>query len=80
MQDGATPHRTKEVFEAIYNVYGNRVIGLGHPKFVYGRIELPPYSPDLNRCDFFFWHYIKITVIPEIQQQQKNWWKLLEKM
>ena len=23
MQNGATPHRTKEVFEAIYNVYGN---------------------------------------------------------
>ena len=32
MQDGATPRRTKEVFEAIYNVYGNRVIGLGYPK------------------------------------------------
>ena len=28
MQDGATPHRTEEVFEATYNVYGNRVIGL----------------------------------------------------
>ena len=29
MQDKATPHRTKERFEAIYNVYENRVIGLG---------------------------------------------------
>ena len=34
MQDGATPHRTKEVFEAIYNVYGNRVIGLGTPNLL----------------------------------------------
>ena len=39
MQDGATPHRTKEVFEAIYNVYGNRLIGLGYPKFDHGGIE-----------------------------------------
>ncbi|EZA60801.1 hypothetical protein X777_13633, partial [Ooceraea biroi] len=29
MQDGATPHRTQEVFETIHKVYGNRVIGLG---------------------------------------------------
>ena len=53
MQDGATPHRTKEVFKAIYNVYRNRVIGLGYPKCAQGEIEWPPYSPDLNPCDFF---------------------------
>ena len=52
-QDGATPHHTKEVFEAIYNVHGNRVIGLRYPKFAHGGIEWPPYSPDLNPCDFF---------------------------
>ena len=27
MQDRATSHHTKKYFEAIYNVYGNRVIG-----------------------------------------------------
>ena len=59
MQNGATPHRTKEVFEAIYNVYENRVIGLGYPKFAYSEIEWPPYSPDLNPCNFFSWVYIK---------------------
>ena len=59
MQDGATPHRTKEVFEAIYNVYGNRVIGLGYPKFAHGAVEWPPYSPDLNLYYFFLWGYIK---------------------
>ena len=59
MQDGATPHRTKEVFEAIYNVYGNRVIGLRYPKFAHGEIAWPPYSPDLNPYDFFLWVYIK---------------------
>ncbi|EZA55091.1 hypothetical protein X777_05363 [Ooceraea biroi] len=51
MQDGATPHRTQEVFETIHKVYGNRIIG--------GRLEWPPYSPDLNPCDFFLWGYIK---------------------
>ena len=59
MQDGATPRCTKEVFEAIYNVYGNRVIGLGDPKFAHGGIEWPPYSLDLNPCDFFLCGYIE---------------------
>ena len=59
MQDGATPHRSKEDFEAVYNVYGNRVIGLGCPKFAHGGIKWPPYSPDLNSCDFFLQGYIK---------------------
>ena len=59
MQDRATPHRTKGVVEANYNVYGNRVICLGYPKFAHGGIELLPYSPDLNPCDFFLWGYIK---------------------
>ena len=59
IQYGATPHRTKEVFDAIYNVYVNRVIGLGYPKFANGGIEWAPYSPDLNLCDFFLWGYFK---------------------
>ncbi|XP_032674693.1 uncharacterized protein LOC116845748 isoform X2 [Odontomachus brunneus] len=59
MQDGMTPHRTREVFEAIYEVYEDRVIGLSCPKFFQGGIEWPPYSPDLNPCDFFLWGYIK---------------------
>lgn len=54
MQDGGTPHRAiREVFESIHEVYGNRVIGLGYPKFAHGGLEWPPYSPDLNPCDFF---------------------------
>ena len=59
MQDWATPHRTKGVFEAIYNVYENRVIGLGYPKFPHEGIEWPRYSSDLNPCDFSLWGYIK---------------------
>ena len=59
MQDGSRPHHTKEVLETIYNVHGNRVIGLEYPKFADEKIEWPSYSPDLNRCDFFLWGYIK---------------------
>ncbi|XP_046422204.1 uncharacterized protein LOC124180565 isoform X1 [Neodiprion fabricii] len=55
MQDGATLYWTHEVFEAIHRVYGNRVISLGYPKFAQGRLEWPPYSPDLDPCDFFLW-------------------------
>ena len=36
MQGGVTPHRIQKVFKAIYNVYGNPVIGLGYPKFAQG--------------------------------------------
>ena len=59
MQDGATPHITKEVFEAYIQCIWNRVIGFGYPKFAHGEIEWPPYYPDLNPCDFFLCGYIK---------------------
>jgi len=62
MQDGATSHRTQEVFETIHKIYGNRVIGLRYLKFIppyLGGLEWPPYSPDLNPYDFFLWGYIK---------------------
>ena len=59
MQDEATPHRTREVFQAIHKVYGNRVIGLGYSKFAQGGIEWPPYSWDLNPCDYSLWGHIE---------------------
>ena len=59
MQHGATPHRTKDVFQAIHCVYGTRVIGLGYPEIAKGALKWPPYSPDMNPCDYFFWGYIK---------------------
>ena len=39
MQDGATSHRTSNVFIAFHEVYGT---GLGYPKFVNGGMEWPP--------------------------------------
>ena len=59
MQDGATSHRTVEVFKALFLVYSIRVIGLGYPKFAKRDMEYPPHSPDLNPYDFYLWGYIK---------------------
>jgi transposase/AraC-like DNA-binding protein len=62
MQDGATPHRTAEVFECLAEHFGSRVIGLDYPGWYGEGLEWPPYSPDLNPCDFFLWGYIKDRV------------------
>ena len=47
------------MFEAIYNVNGNRVIGLGYPKIARRGIEWSPYSQDLKSCDSLIRGYIK---------------------
>ena len=59
MQDGATLHRTHNVFESIFKVYEHRVIGLEYSKFVSGGMEWFPYTPNLNPCDFFLKGLIK---------------------
>lgn len=62
MQDGALPHRTNEVFEILNEHFSGRVIGLGYPTRFNGGLDWPPYSPDLNPCDFFLWGYLKDKV------------------
>lgn len=62
MQDGAMPHRTGEVMELLDEHFHGRVIGLGYPSRFGGGLEWPPYSPDLNPCDFFLWGYLKDNV------------------
>lgn len=56
VQDGATAHRTVPVRRRLQQVFGHRVIALGHG------IEWPPRSPDLTPCDFFLWGYLKQKV------------------
>lgn len=58
-QDGAPPHRTENAFQLLYPVFSSRVIALGYPGKMNCGIEWPPYSPDLNPCDFFLWGYLK---------------------
>ena len=71
MKDGATPHRTKEVFEAFYNVYGNRVSGLGYPKFSHEGIDWPPWSTVLNPCDYCLRGYIKDQLLQKSNNDRK---------
>ncbi len=50
------------MFETLFNYFNTRVIGLNYSKFKKGGLEWPPYSPDLNPLDFFFWGYLKNKV------------------
>lgn len=56
IQDGATCHRTIPVRQRISQVFGQRVVALGHD------VEWPARSPDLTPCDFFLWGHIKQKV------------------
>lgn len=59
MQDGAKPHRTHEVFEYLDEHFHGRVIGLDYESRYGCGIEWPPYSPDLNPCDYYLWGSLK---------------------
>ena len=61
MQDGARPHRTNQVFEVLDEHFHGRVLGLGYEEKGSG-LDWPPYSPDMNPCDFFLWGYLKEQV------------------
>ena len=62
MQDGATPHRTNDVFKVLEEHFDNRVIALKYRSKTGKGYDWPPYSPDLNPCDFFLWGCIKDKV------------------
>lgn len=62
MQDGATAHRTRDVFDLIDEHFHGRVIGLDYESRYGCGIEWPPCSPDLNPCDFWLWGYLKDEV------------------
>ncbi|XP_025018119.1 uncharacterized protein LOC112539619 [Tetranychus urticae] len=71
MQDGP-PHRTRDVFDLLQQKYNGRVIAYGYPNHAGAGLEWPPYSPDLNPCDYFLWGYVKdkvyATQIDNIEQ------------
>ncbi|GBN05928.1 hypothetical protein AVEN_214012-1 [Araneus ventricosus] len=51
--------RTDSVFDTINSVFGTRVIAYQYPNSYPGALQWPPYSPDLNPCDFILWGYMK---------------------
>jgi hypothetical protein len=66
-QDGAPPHRKKEVQEWLESKFGDRFLKSN---------QWPPRSPDLNPCDFSLWGTLKSKVYnpkPEnIDQLKEN--------
>ena len=56
-QDGAPPHCSKEAIEWLTSQFtSDRLISRN------SSFKWPPYSPDLNPCDYFLWGYLKSKV------------------
>ena len=55
-QDGAPPHKLREVTELLTATFGDQWMGQ------YGPTRWPPRSPDLSPLDFFLWGYLKDEV------------------
>ena len=64
-QDGVRPHRTKNVSESLNTTFRGRLIALDSRKVSQIGIEWPPYSPDLNPCDYYLWGYLKDRIYRE---------------
>lgn len=62
MQDGARPHTSNENLQFLNTAFGGRVISNRFTINFDSGLEWPPYSPDLNPCDFFLWGYLKDRV------------------
>ena len=52
MQNGA--HRTKPVFSLLNRRFHGRVPGLGYPSEYGCGFNWPPFSPDINPCNYFW--------------------------
>lgn len=78
MQDGATPHRTSQIFSTLHSFFDEHVIGLGYPRFSGGGLEWPPYSPDLNPCDYFLWGFMKDKVYAKQPKDLKELQKSID--
>jgi hypothetical protein len=68
MQDGARPHRTEQVFALLNEYFGEKIIALDSARIIGEGIDWPPYSPDLNPCDFYLWGYLKDKVYAQNPQ------------
>ncbi|KZC11328.1 hypothetical protein WN55_02563 [Dufourea novaeangliae] len=67
MQDGARPHRTNDTFDLLSEHFGNNVIALDYPNRTGQGIDWPPYSPDLNTLDYFFWGFLKDNLYKDMR-------------
>ena len=61
-QDGAKLHTSDENLLLLRNVFKKREISNHFPNLFNCGWNWPPYSPDLNPCDYFLWGYLKDRV------------------
>ena len=61
-QDGARPHTANRILDFIHESFGSRVLSNRYPERFDEGHQWPPYSPDLNPCDYFLWGYLKDRV------------------
>jgi len=47
-QDGASPHRSRDIFSLLYEQFGNQIIALDFTKYFEMSMIWLSYSPDLN--------------------------------
>ena len=64
--DGAPPHITRRVRNALDEAFPNRWIGRGGP------FNWPARSPDLTPMDFFFWGHLKQYIYQKEQIQNEE--------
>ena len=55
-QDSATAHTANESMTIVRNMFSGHLISR------FGDVPWPPRSPDLSKCDFFLWGYLKSRV------------------
>jgi len=58
MQD-TSPHTAKKTMELLEKIFGGKIISIKSTDI------WPPYSPDLNPCDYFLWGFLKDRVFSE---------------
>ena len=56
-QDGAPPHCSKKAIECLTEKFDEDRLISRNSSFAW-----PPYSPDLNPCDYYLWGYLKSKV------------------
>ena len=59
MKDGATTHTAHQSLAILHEHFGPRIFSGRYPQSYGCGVDWPPYSPDLNPCDYFLWGYLK---------------------